>query len=228
MHGQVWAHRGRGYGMKAAWKKWGQSTEMGVVSTKWRGLEHAGGPERVEGERDVAPHMRVHRAEWVVQQDLVRLRVRCASKRHVCLCRIQCRVPCPYRTKPRRAPSARRYTPLHVSSAQFITHRTSAHLRLMPFSPLSMWSPCGSISRSCISAHAHTTTQNHALLSARPNSPFSHSGAQMRCGGGMRRGRRVSEVWERAGMTWGVVWGRAREYGAWDALTVGLGASLGA
>ena len=44
----------------------------------------------------------------------------------------------------------------------------------------------------------------------------------------MRRGHRVSEVWERAGMTWGVVWGQAREYSAWDALAVGLGASLGA
>ena len=29
-------------------------------------------------------------------------------------------------------------------------------------------------------------------------------------------------------MMWGVVWGRAREYGAWDTLAVGLGASLGA
>ena len=44
----------------------------------------------------------------------------------------------------------------------------------------------------------------------------------------MRRGRRVSEVWERAGMMWGVVWGRAREYGTWDVLAVGLGVSLGA
>ena len=66
VHGRVWAHRGRGYGMKAAWKKWGRSTEMGVVSTKWRGLEYAGGPERIEGERDVAPHVHIHRAERVV------------------------------------------------------------------------------------------------------------------------------------------------------------------
>jgi hypothetical protein len=77
-------------------------------------------------------------------------------------------------------------------------------------------------------ASAHTTARNCASSSARPNSTFSHSGARMRCGGGTQRGRRVSEVWERAGMTWGVVWGRAREYGAWDALAVGLGASLGA
>ena len=33
----------------------------------------------------------------------------------------------------------------------------------------------------------------------------------------MRHGRRVSEVWGRAGMMWGVVWGQAREYRAWDA-----------
>ena len=34
----------------------------------------------------------------------------------------------------------------------------------------------------------------------------------------MRCGRRVNDVG----------WGRAREYGAWDVLAVGLGASLGA
>ena len=44
----------------------------------------------------------------------------------------------------------------------------------------------------------------------------------------MWRGRRVSEVWGRASMTWGVVWGRECEYRAWDTLAVGLGASLGA
>ena len=30
------------------------------------------------------------------------------------------------------------------------------------------------------------------------------------------------------GMTWGVVWGWACEYSAWDGLAVGLGTSLGA
>ena len=49
-------HRGHGYSMKAAWQKWGQSTEIGAASTKWRGLECAGGPERVEGERDTWAH----------------------------------------------------------------------------------------------------------------------------------------------------------------------------
>ena len=43
--------------MWAAWKKCGRSTEMGAASTKWRGLEHAGGPERVEGERDTWGHV---------------------------------------------------------------------------------------------------------------------------------------------------------------------------
>ena len=63
VHGWVWAHRGCGYGMKAAWKKWGQSTEMGVVSTKWRGLEHTGGPEHIKGEQDIVPHMCIHHTE---------------------------------------------------------------------------------------------------------------------------------------------------------------------
>ena len=125
VHGWVWAHRGCGYGMKVAWKKWGQSTEMGVVSTKWRGLEHAGGPECLEGERDVAPHVCVHCAERVIQQDLIRLCLCCVSKRHVRLCRIQYRVPCPYCTKPRHAPSACCYMPLHAPARQLSSvHRT--------------------------------------------------------------------------------------------------------
>ena len=35
-------------------------------------------------------------------------------------------------------------------------------------------------------------------------------------------------MWGQASMTWGVVWGWACEYGAWDALAVGLDVSLGA
>ena len=186
VHGRVWAHRGHGYGMKVAWKKWGWSTEMGVVSTKWRGLEHAGGPERVEGERDVTPHVRVHRAERVVQQDHVHLRVHHVSERHACLCHTQCHVLCLYHTKPRRAPSACRYTPPHVSSAQFIAHCTSAHLRLMPCSPLSMQSPCGSISRPCV---AHTHAQPCGTVPHRPRTLTAHSPtAVRRCGVEVVRG----------------------------------------
>ena len=157
-------------------------------------MEHAGGLERIEGEQYVVPHMHVHCAKQVAQQDHIHLHVHHMSKQHMYLCRIQCHVLCPYHTKPRCAPSACCYMPPHVSSAQLITHCTSVHLRLMPFSPLSVRSSCGSISRSCISVQVYMTVWNHTSSSTCPNSMFSHSGMQMRCGGGTWHGCRVSEV----------------------------------